>query len=650
MNRRDFLRLSGAAALTLGSGKLAAQTTPTGIGAIRFAVIGDFGETLADQSFPLDHVAAMIRSWNPDFIVSAGDNNYVFGLAETIDINIGKNFTGYIYPKSTQIPIQYPYPPGAPSYNRFIPCLGNHDYGDVSNDKPPTLANLALSDPYLQYFRDALRVGLPAAPNTAVTFADGVVGQSYGRSLFSKEIENYAPFSETENNRFYDVRLGTASGPSSVHLFVFDSNPTTPYGQNFADQPLKNGNGTNSNYTEHAVQGEWLQARLAASQARWKIVIFHDPPYNSSSGGATNQYPEARWPFQAWGATAVITGHIHNYERLEMPDAGSNQEPVYGQPTIPYFVNGVGGFIPEQGFDPSFVTQGSKVRVSEYGAQLVTADENSINFLYFDIDGVLRDVRTIYANPQTGAPQVEFSGREFPVNASNGTVSVTVTRLGNSGSPLSVNYTTMDGTAISGVNYQTTAGVLDFAANEVEKTITIPIYPPPIFGPGTVPWESLIFTVALSLPTGGSVGFFNVACVIMVNTVDTPINNQELFIVQTYNDIFQTTPTATEIAAAEAAIGELDLWVERAKWVYDLMTGNYSTEPVFPAALSYAALIMSDAAIVEGQAVPPSSSDLTNGITLYRGAANTDAALTALSEAFNSNILAVLTLRRFEWA
>jgi hypothetical protein len=46
MNRRDFLRLAGgtAAALALGRTKMFAQTVPTGPGAIRFAVIGDFGQ------------------------------------------------------------------------------------------------------------------------------------------------------------------------------------------------------------------------------------------------------------------------------------------------------------------------------------------------------------------------------------------------------------------------------------------------------------------------------------------------------------------------------------------------------------------------------------------------------------------------------
>ena len=645
MNRRDFLRLAGAtgAAIAVSGAKLLAQTTPTGPGAIRFAVIGDFGQTFSDQIFPVDHVGAMMRSWNPDFIVSVGDNNYQLGLAGTADVNIGKNFSGYIYPKTAEIPVEYPYPPGAPLYNRFIPCLGNHDYGDVQNTHIPTPDHVALSQPYLDYFRRALREGLPASPNTTVAFADNAVGQTYKQNLFTGEVEEYAPFGEAQNLRFFDVRLGTASGPSSVHLFVFDSNPTTPYGQFYQNRPVPNRDGSNSAYTEVATQGAWLQQRLAASTAQWKIVIFHDPPYNSAAGAenAVYQYAYMRWPFQAWGATAVISGHVHNYERLEMPDANSSGEPVYGQPTIPYFVNGAGGFIPEQGFDPSFVIDGSKMRVSEYGAQLVTADEDSINFLFFDLDGVLRDVRTIYADPQSGAPQVEFGGREFPVNAGAGTVQIPVIRLGDASQPLSVNFATMDGTAIAGTNYTGASGTLHFAANEREKSIPVTIEPPPVFSPGTVPWESLIFSITLTLANPGSLGFFNIASVILVNTIDTPLTNQDVFIVQTYRDLFQEDPSPPEIIAAKTAIGVSDRALDRAKWISQLLASNYAAEPVFSVVQVYAPFILSVIAVAENRAIPPSFADLQNGINLYRESTGTDDALATLSTAFNQNLLEV---------
>ena len=647
INRREFFRVTATAGTGIAVARLPAAgalfpATPSGPGAIRFAIIGDYGETMADQAFPLDTVAAMIRSWNPDFVVSTGDNNYVLGEAATIDINVGKNFTGYIYPKTTEIPVQYPYPSGAPLFNRFIPCLGNHDYSDVADSALPSTKNIPYSNPYLQYFRNALRTGTSLAPNTTITFADQAVGQTWTRGLISGKVEDYQSFSETENLRFYDVRLGTATGPSSVHLFILDSDSPTPYGRHSADRPIPNHDGSNSAFTEIATQAAWLRKRLAASTARWKIVILHHPPYNSAPGAETTQYTFARWPFRAWGASAVIAGHVHNYERLEMPDPNADLEPDYGSPTIPYIVNGAGGFIPEQGFDPSFVVKGSLVRVAEYGAQLVTADENSLNFLYYDLHGVLRDVKTIYADDQQGPPQVEFAGREFPVEANAGTVTITVTRLGDTRQPVSVNYATADGTAIAGENYTAASGVLSFKAGETTQSIAISILPPPVFGATTVPWESLIFSVVLSLPNVGSLGFFNIATVILVNTVDTPMTNQHLFILQTYQDLFLRPPSDSEITAAKLAIGSFDAWIERARWVYDLVTGAQATEPVFPAVQVYSVLQLSDLSALGGQAAPPSFPDLQDGVNLYRTAQTPEEGLIALSEAFNQNALALL--------
>jgi hypothetical protein len=39
-----------------------------------------------------------------------------------------------------------------------------------------------------------------------------------------------------------------------------------------------------------------------------------------------------QWPFEEWGATAVLSGHDHCYERF-----------AAGQSRFPYFVNGMGG-------------------------------------------------------------------------------------------------------------------------------------------------------------------------------------------------------------------------------------------------------------------------------------------------------------------
>lgn len=97
--------------------------------AVRFAVIGDYG--LAGP--PEAAVATLVMGWQPDLIITTGDNNYPDGSAETIDENIGQYYHSYIHPYQGQ------YGPGAET-NRFFPTLGNHDW---TTDK---------AQPHLDYF------------------------------------------------------------------------------------------------------------------------------------------------------------------------------------------------------------------------------------------------------------------------------------------------------------------------------------------------------------------------------------------------------------------------------------------------------------------------------------------------------------------
>ena len=81
-----------------------------------FAVIGDYGANNYSES----DVADLILSWQPDFIITVGDNNYPYGGYDTIDAAIGKYFHSYIYPYIGS------FGEGA-TENRFFPALGNHD-------------------------------------------------------------------------------------------------------------------------------------------------------------------------------------------------------------------------------------------------------------------------------------------------------------------------------------------------------------------------------------------------------------------------------------------------------------------------------------------------------------------------------------------
>src|SRR6266852_3114617 len=66
---------------------------PAASGAV-IGVVGDFGSGTSNELA----VANLIKSWNPDFIMTVGDNNYPYGQAATIDGNVGQFYHDYIYP------------------------------------------------------------------------------------------------------------------------------------------------------------------------------------------------------------------------------------------------------------------------------------------------------------------------------------------------------------------------------------------------------------------------------------------------------------------------------------------------------------------------------------------------------------------------
>jgi fibronectin type 3 domain-containing protein len=293
---------NGNTASTSSDNSVSYTTTPPAI--TRFAVIGDYGCNCQGE---LD-VSNLVKSWNPEFVITTGDNNYDFGEASTIDPNIGQYYHEFIYPYLGS------YGAGADT-NRFFPSLGNHDWGDGFIDPPS-----AGVQPYLDYFT------LPG------------------------------------NERYYDF----VRGP--VHFFVLDSEDYEPDGN-----------------TSTSIQANWLQSQLAASTAQWKLVYFHYPPYSS---GAHGSFARMQWPFEAWGATAVLNGHDHDYERIH-------------QGNFPYFVNGLGGE------DKSLISRaisGSQKRFdADFGAMLVTASTDSITFEFITRVGTLIDRYVMYTNPSAHA-------------------------------------------------------------------------------------------------------------------------------------------------------------------------------------------------------------------------------------------------------
>jgi tartrate-resistant acid phosphatase type 5 len=133
LNARQYfvvtvILIAGALVMYSRSTQVSAQEPSS----IMFAAIGDFGSNDVNEQ----DVAYLVKSWNPDFIITLGDNNYPDGEAATIDAAIGKYYHEYIYP------YRGTFGAGA-SVNKFWPCIGNRDW---DNQTGPKL------QPYLDYF------------------------------------------------------------------------------------------------------------------------------------------------------------------------------------------------------------------------------------------------------------------------------------------------------------------------------------------------------------------------------------------------------------------------------------------------------------------------------------------------------------------
>jgi tartrate-resistant acid phosphatase type 5 len=262
------------------------------------AVVGDFENT----PMQVDSVSMLVKSWNPDLVVTSGDNFDAF--YGTVDDLVGAYYNDYIYP---YVGI---YGTGAAT-NKFYPALGNHEMN-----------------------------------------ADGLT-----------QFVNFFTLPGVE--RYYSVHLG------NISFFILNSNASEHAG-----------------VTDTSMQALWLQNALALAGNDWKIVVCHHPPYTSGPHPSTTYM---QWPFDTWGADAVISGHNHFYERLY-----SNG--------VSYFVNGCGGAVL---YSYSTLIPESQFLYNKlWGAIKIEPYTDSLVFNFYTIRDSLIDRYVIYKNPVGGFADV----------------------------------------------------------------------------------------------------------------------------------------------------------------------------------------------------------------------------------------------------
>ncbi|RIL12197.1 alkaline phosphatase [bacterium] len=242
----------------------------------------------------------------------------------------------------------------------FILAVGDDYYGAAGEPDPAKRYDRSTGQYYCAFLKDVTTTGsfcpsglaavnrfFPALGNH--DYSDAGVGAYLG--YFSLPGAGIPGSGSSGSERYYDFLRGPA------HFFVVDS-----------DEALRNA-------TDRAAQQAWLQAQLAASSAKWKVVYFHHPPYSSSSfHGST---PGMQWPFAAWGADLVLAGHDHTYERIQLGDG------------VTYLVAGLGG-APPYGFGAPVA--GSQARYNSLrGALRLTVTDAAVDGRFVSVDGVEQD-------------------------------------------------------------------------------------------------------------------------------------------------------------------------------------------------------------------------------------------------------------------
>lgn len=124
---------------------------------------------------------------------------------------------------------------------------------------------------------------------------------------------------------------------------------------------------------------------------------------------------------------------------------------------------------------------------------VVFALSNAVNTAISDPSNTTLTIRGT-----NGPGVIGFPTNSFVANEGDGNAYLTVTRNNGAAGIVSVNFTTIAGSAVAGVNYQTTSGTVTFGDGETNGTITVPLVDNNfVQGP-------VAFTVRLSGVAGGA--------------------------------------------------------------------------------------------------------------------------------------------------
>lgn len=157
------------------------------------------------------------------------------------------------------------------------------------------------------------------------------------------------------------------------------------------------------------------------------------------------------------------------------------------------------------------------------------------------------EIRGQFAAPAS-ANSLQFGATSYAVSEGEGAASISVSRLGNTSTPVTIDFTTTDGTASNRTDYITSSGTLNFAVNEIVKTFNVPIVND-LYVEG-----SETINLVLSKPEGGAFAGSPTSVVLTILDNDTvaattnPLDTAQFFVNQHYLDFLNREPDANGLA------------------------------------------------------------------------------------------------------
>jgi uncharacterized delta-60 repeat protein/uncharacterized repeat protein (TIGR01451 family) len=192
------------------------------------------------------------------------------------------------------------------------------------------------------------------------------------------------------------------------------------------------------------------------------------------------------------GAFTEFNGQMHNRIVRLNPDGSIDPLISFGQ--------GANNFI-------------SSVLIDDYNRKIL------IGGGFSEFNGEVRyGIARIFAGDNSGAGEFQFSAASYSVSESAGEVELMVVRnLGASGT-VSVDYSTIDGTAVGGVDYVRSSGRITFAPGEVIKRIKVGVIDNNVVNP------QRSFRISLFNPIGGATLGTNIDAMVNILENDSIIS------------------------------------------------------------------------------------------------------------------------------